>query len=104
MDFVVRNGSKLMNKLILKSITWRILALSSSYMIAVIMGLSNKQAIFITIALNILNHCLYLLHDYVWVQIDKYRINKAFENEVLELAPNWYKPECKKGCKDCKCH
>lgn len=77
--------------LIIKSITWRILALTSSYVVALLMGLSNKQALVITVILNIINHVLYLTHDWIWLKINKIRIQKAFEEEVLELAPEWYK-------------
>jgi uncharacterized membrane protein len=91
-----------MNKLILKSITWRVLALVSSYTIAILFGLSSKQALAITIILNILNHGMYLMHDYIWLLIDKARIKKAFKEE-LETAPAWYKPECTKNCKECEC-
>lgn len=55
--------------IILKSITWRILILTVTYIISMICGLKTKQAIMITIIFNVVNMVLYFLHEKVWNKI-----------------------------------
>ena len=63
--------------LLIKSITWRILAISSVYIISMCLGISNSNSIKLTILLNICNHLLYIGHDYIWMKI------KDGKNKIL---------------------
>lgn len=54
---------------LLKSITWRIIAIISTFVIVYIMTKSVSFATSITIVSNIINFVLYYIHERFWLKI-----------------------------------
>ena len=55
---------------LLKSVTWRVIAIVSTLLIGYGMTGSWEFALSLTVVSNVINFILYYIHERVWLQVD----------------------------------
>jgi len=54
-----------------KSITWRILAVITSYFMGMFFGLGFVKSVVLTVVLNLINAIAYATHEWLWIKFYK---------------------------------
>lgn len=54
-----------------KSITWRVLAIITSYLMGMFFGLGLIKSLVLTVILNLINAIAYATHEWLWLKFYK---------------------------------